>query len=101
MPAIQACDFNLVASKEAAKQTDAAENGAADEGLTQPKAFFVRSELGRAAFRTSDFIELVGHNLFFSERYSPVFRIIFNNPFFIPILYVKRRYGVVGLPIMF
>ena len=63
MPTIQAGDFYLVAPKEAAKQTDTAENGTADEGFTQPKAFLVGRELGRAAFRASDFIELVGHGL--------------------------------------
>lgn len=63
MTAIQTSDFNLVASKEAPEQTDATENGTADEGFTQPKAFFVGRKLGRATFRASDFIKLVRHNL--------------------------------------
>ena len=61
MPAVQAGDFYLVASEEATKQTDTAENGSADEGFTQPKAFLVGRKLGRATFRTSDFIELIRH----------------------------------------
>ena len=62
MPAVQACDFYLVAPEEAAEQPDTTESGAADKGFTQPKAFFVGHELGRATFRASDFIELVGHS---------------------------------------
>ena len=62
MPTMQACDFNLVAPKEATKQTDTTENGSANEGFTQPKAFFVGRELGRATFRASDFVKLVGHD---------------------------------------
>lgn len=61
MSAVQACDFYLVAPKEATKQTDTTENGSANEGFTQPKAFFISRELGRTTFRASDFIELVGH----------------------------------------
>ncbi len=67
MPAMQASDFYFVAPEEAAKQTDTSENGAADKGFTQPKAFFVGRELGRAAFWASDFIKLVGHGLFYSK----------------------------------
>lgn len=61
MPAIQAGDFYLVASEEATKQTDTAENSSANEGFTQPKTFLIGRELSRAAFQASDFIELVGH----------------------------------------
>ena len=61
MSAIQASDFYLVAPKEATKQTDTAENGSANEGFTQPKAFLISRELGRATFRASDFIELIWH----------------------------------------
>ena len=61
MPTIQAGDFYLVAPEEATKQPNATENGSTNKGFTQPKAFFVGRELGRATFRASDFIELVGH----------------------------------------
>ena len=64
MPAIQAGDFYLVATEEASEQTDTTENGSADKGFTQPKAFLIGRELGRATFRASDFIKLVGHGLF-------------------------------------
>ena len=67
MPAIQASDFYLVAPKEATKQTDTADKGSADKGFTQPKAFLIGRELGRATFRASDFVKLVGHGLFYSK----------------------------------
>lgn len=67
MPAVQAGDFYLVASEEATKQTDTAENSSANEGFTQPKAFLISRELGRATFRASNFIKLVGHGLFNSK----------------------------------
>ena len=63
MPAVQAGDFYLVATEEAAEQSYTTKYGSFDKGFTQPKAFLISRELGRAAFRAANFIELVGHNL--------------------------------------